>query len=48
MAMCQFTPLSCSKQCDEMVLLLRKDLEHHINNECPNRGCECEKEGHIC
>ena len=41
-AVCQFTPIPCPKQCDEMVLLLRKDLEHHINNECPNRDCECE------
>ena len=41
-AVCQFTPIPCPKQCDEMVLLLRKDLDHHINNECPNRDCECE------
>ena len=42
MAVCQFTPVHCPKQCDEMVLLLQKDLNHHIHNECPNRDCECE------
>ena len=41
MAVCQFTPLPCPKQC-EIVLLLQKDLDHHINNECPNRDYECE------
>ena len=41
MAMCQFTPVSCPYQC-EIVLLLRKDLDHHINNECPNRDYKCE------
>ena len=42
MAVCQFTPVPCPKQCDEIVLLLRKDLDYHIHNECPNRDCECE------
>ena len=41
-AVCQFTPVLCPKQCGKMVLLLRKDLDHHINNECRNRDCECE------
>ena len=40
-AVCQFTPVPCPKQC-KIVLLLRKDLDNHINNECPNRDCECE------
>ena len=42
MAVCQFTPVPCPKQCKNTILLLRKDLDHHINNECPNRDCECE------
>ena len=41
-AVCQFTPVPCPKQCEDTILLLRKDLDHHINNECPNRDCECE------
>ena len=41
MAVCQFTPVPCPKQCDDMVLLLRKDLDYHINNECPNRNYKC-------
>ena len=39
MALCLFTPVSC---CEDTILLLQKDLDHHINNECPNRDCECE------
>ena len=42
MAVCQFTPVPCPKQCEDTILLLRKDLDYHINNECPNRDCECE------
>ena len=42
MAVCQFTPVPCPKQCEDTILLLRKDLNHHIHNECPNRDCECE------
>ena len=41
-AVCQFTPVPCPKQCEDTLLLLRKDLDHHINNQCPNRDCECE------
>ena len=35
-------PVPCPKQCENTILLLRKDLDHHINNECPNRDYVCE------
>ena len=50
-AVCKFTPVPCPNQCkeeDKITLCMRKDLDHHVNNECPNRDykCEyCEKKG---
>ena len=44
-ALCKFTPVPCPNQCKEMykiTLHMRKDLDHHVNNECPNRDYKCE------
>ena len=44
-AVCKFTPVPCPKQCqenDEIVLIMQKDIDHHMKNECPNRDHKCE------
>ena len=44
-AVCQFTPVPCPNQCkekDKIVHVIRKYLDIHINNECPNRDHKCE------
>ena len=44
-AVCKFTPVPCPNQCkenDKIVLLMRKDIDHHMCNECPNRDYVCE------
>ena len=44
-AVCKFTPVPCPNQCkekDKITLCMRKDLDHHVHNECPNRDHECE------
>lgn len=43
-AECEYTPVLCPNKCNEeygTVLILRKDLEGHLRNECPNRKHEC-------
>ena len=51
-ATCEFTLLPCPKQCqdnsDNIVHLMRKDLPHHLEIDCPNRDYKCQhcgKEG---
>ena len=44
-AVCKFTPVPCPNQCkeeDKITLHMRKDLDHHVNNECPNQDYKCE------
>ena len=41
---CEYALLCCTNQCmeDEMVVrLLRRDLDQHLNNKCPNRQYQC-------
>ena len=43
-AACKFTPVPCPNQCkekDEIVHVIRKYLDIHINNECLNRDHKC-------
>ena len=43
-AVCKFIPVPCPNLCKEkykITLCMRKDLHHHVNNECPNRDHEC-------
>ena len=43
-AVCKFIPVPCPNQCkekDKITLLMRKNLDHHVNNECPNRDHKC-------
>ena len=51
-ATCEFTLLPCPKQCqdnsDNIAYLMRKDLPHHLERDCPNRDYKCQhcgKEG---
>ena len=51
-ATCEFTLLPCPNQCqdnsDNIVHLMRKDLPHHLERDCPNRDYKCQhcgKEG---
>ena len=45
-ATCEFTLVPCSKQCkddnDEVKCFMRKALDKHLNNDCPNRDYECQ------
>ena len=45
-ATCKFTLLPCPKQCkdskDKMKSFMRKDLNKHLKNDCPNRDHKCE------
>ena len=43
-ATCGFTLVPCPKQCkdnNEAKHFLRKDLDRHLKNDCPNRHYEC-------
>ena len=46
MATCKFTLLPCPNQCkddnDKIIHFMRKDLNKHLRNECPNRDHKCE------
>ena len=46
MAKCKFTLLPCPKQCkdneNKTTHIMRKDLDKHLENDCPNRDHECE------
>ena len=37
--MCEFVELDCPKECGRK--LKRKDLEKHLEEECPNRTAPC-------
>ena len=42
-ATCGLTLVPCPKQCkDDVKCLLKKDLEEHLQTDCPNRDHECE------
>lgn len=45
MSGCEYSLLPCPKQCrgsdDEIGHLMRKDLDEHLENDCPNRDFEC-------
>ena len=49
MATCKFTLLPCPKKCkddnDKIIHFMRKDLDKHLENDCPNRDHECENCG---
>ena len=41
---CGYALLRCTNECienDEEVRILRRDLHHHLKNECPNRQYQC-------
>ena len=41
---CEYTLLHCPNKCMEnkkVVKILRRDLEHHLKNECSNRQYQC-------
>ena len=43
-ATCKFTPVPCPKECKkygELHMIMRKDLEKHLNEQCVNRDYEC-------
>ena len=44
-AACEFTLLLCPKECkddkNEILHFMRKDLDKHLENDCPNRDLEC-------
>lgn len=45
MCTCQLTLLLCPKQCkddeNQVKQFMRKDLNRHLEKDCPNRDCEC-------
>ena len=45
-ATCRFTPVPCPKQCkddnSEVKRLMRKALDKHLEDDCPNRDYECQ------
>ena len=45
-AICGFTVVPCPKQCkndrDEVNHFIRKDLDKHLKNDCPNRDYTCQ------
>ena len=51
MATCEFTLLPCPNKCkddkDEITHLMRKDLEKHLETQCPQRHSKCEQCGEI-
>ncbi len=50
-AKCEYTLVECTNKCTvkaKTVFVMRKDLEHHVQSECPNRAYKCKfcsKEG---
>ena len=40
-ATCGFTLVPCPKQCKDNKHFMRKDLDRHLKNDCPNRHYEC-------
>ena len=43
-AVCKFTQVPCPNKCkekDKIMFLMRKHLDHHVHNECPNRDHKC-------
>ena len=43
-ATCKFTPVPCPKECKkngELHMIMRKDIEKHLNVQCVNRDYEC-------
>ena len=41
LAMCKYALLHCPNKCMVVVRILRRDLDNHLKNECPNRQYEC-------
>ena len=44
MTMCEFTPVPCPKECrlkGTLLLIMRKDLDQHLKEECVNREHQC-------
>ena len=45
-ATCKYTSIPCPKQCkddkNKIMQFMRKDLEEHLENDCPNRVHKCE------
>ena len=43
---CNLMPIPCPKRCKDdaniVKVFLRRDLKHHLDNDCPNREYECE------
>ena len=50
-ATCEFTLLPCPNKCkddkDEIAHLMRKDLEKHLETQCPQRDSKCQQCGEI-
>ena len=46
MAMCPFTPLPCPKKCvdksNTISQFMKKDLDEHLEKDCPNRDYQCQ------
>ncbi len=43
--MCQFTLVPCPKECKDdngIQKIMRRDLQQHLMEECPNRDYSCE------
>ncbi len=44
-AKCEYTLVECTNKCtaeQKTVSVMRKDLEHHVQSECPKRAYKCE------
>ncbi len=44
-SVCQFTLVTCPKECKEdngILKIMRRDLQQHLMEECPNRDYSCE------
>ncbi len=42
---CQFTLVPCPKECKDdngILMIMRRDLQHHLMKKCPNRDYSCE------
>lgn len=45
MALCEFSLIPCPEKCkdlNEIVLVMKKDMDEHLRTECPNRDYVCE------
>ncbi len=45
---CEFIQIPCPKECKDdngILMITRKDLEHHLAENCPNRDYECDQCG---